>query len=128
MFGARSHKKSSIQLNNLISSAERQKEEKELEFLYAKFGAIGLETAYSAANTALMDELKLNELVEKFAIRPREILKLDVPKIEKGAKANLTLFHPKEEWVFSESDIKSKSRNSPFIGKKILFNIFTSLD
>lgn len=99
------------------------KEEKELEFLYAKFGAIGLETAYSAANTALMDELKLNELVEKFAIRPREILKLDVPKIEKGAKANLTLFHPKEEWVFSESDIKSKSRNSPFIGKKMVGKI-----
>jgi dihydroorotase len=106
---------------DFITSNHRpyNKEEKELEFLYAKFGAIGLETAFSTSNTILNKDLDINSLIEKFSIRTREILKLEVPKIEKGEVANLTLFHPKEEWTFSEKDIKSKSRNTPFIGKKM---------
>ena len=39
--------------------------------------------------------------------------------IEEGEKANITLFNPVKEWEVTNSDIKSKSRNTPFIGEKL---------
>jgi len=45
---------------------------------------------------------------------------LPAVKIAKGEKANLTIFSPTEEFVFTEKDIKSKSSNSPFVGNKFV--------
>ncbi|MBI4945814.1 MAG: dihydroorotase [Bacteroidetes bacterium] len=92
-------------------------ENKKVEFDYAAFGMIGLETCFALANT--YSNLKLNDLIKKFAIRPREIFGLPVPKIKEKEKANLTLFLPNKEWKFEEKDIHSKSKNTPFIGKKM---------
>ncbi|MFI5164228.1 MAG: dihydroorotase [Bacteroidia bacterium] len=92
-------------------------ENKKVEFDYAAFGMIGLETCFALANT--YSNLKLNELVKKFAIHPREILGLPVPKIKEKEKDNLTLFLPDKEWKLEEKNIRSKSRNTPFIGKKM---------
>ena len=36
--------------------------------------------------------------------------------MKEGNKANLTLFDPKLSWTFTEKDIRSKSRNTPFVG------------
>lgn len=89
-------------------------EEKVREFDHAAFGAIGLETAFAAANT--YSGLPLPQLISKLAIRPREILGIEVPIIASGNTANISIFDPKKKWTFSESDICSKSSNSPFIG------------
>jgi len=91
-------------------------ENKSREFDLAEFGAIGLETAYAVANT--FSGLKPEQLVEKFCIAPRSILNLDVPVIKTGNIANLTFFNPNTKWTFSQENIKSKSKNSPFIGNK----------
>ncbi len=96
------------------------KEEKDLEFLYAEFGAIGLETSFSVANSHLNKDLDLDTLVEKFAIKPREILNQTIPKIEKGEIANLTIFQPNKKWTFTEKNIFSKSRNTPFLNKELM--------
>ncbi|MFH1320846.1 MAG: dihydroorotase [Bacteroidota bacterium] len=93
-------------------------EMKKREFDNAAFGMIGMETAYALANTNLTGTLSLIQLVHKLAIRPREILNLSVPAIKEGEKANLTLFAPSKEWTFTEEDIRSKSKNTPFIGTK----------
>ncbi|HIN40639.1 MAG TPA: dihydroorotase [Flavobacteriales bacterium] len=93
-------------------------ENKAREFDLAEFGAIGLETAYAVANT--FSGLNPEQLVEKLCIAPRTILKLNVPVIKTGNKANLTFFDPKEKWTFSQKYIKSKSANSPFIGHKFV--------
>ncbi|MGY8989230.1 MAG: dihydroorotase, partial [Flavobacteriales bacterium] len=50
---------------------------------------------------------------------PRRIALKQKLKIEEGEKANITLFNPKVEWKVTNSDIKSKSRNTPFIGEKL---------
>ena len=92
-------------------------ETKKVEFDYAAFGMIGLETCFALANT--YSNLKLNDLVKKFAVNPRQILGLPVPKIKEKEKANLTFFLPNKEWKFEEKNIRSKSKNSPFIGKKM---------
>jgi len=91
-------------------------EAKNLEFPYAAFGAIGLETAFALSNTYLKGVLSTEQLVEKLAIAPRRILGMAVPEIAEGAAADLTVFHPEREWTFSEKDIFSKSKNTPFIG------------
>lgn len=93
-------------------------ENKQREFDHAAFGIIGLQTAYAVANTALKKVLTTEEIIRKISVNPRKILNIPVPVIEENQPANLTLFNPELEWVFKESEIKSRSKNTPFIGKK----------
>jgi dihydroorotase len=100
----------------IVSDHTPQDEEsKKLEFDQAAFGMLGLETAFAAINTS--GKLELAKLIAKFTTAPREILQLPQPQIAEGAKANLTLFDPKHEWRYEEKMIKSKSKNTPFIGR-----------
>ena len=92
-------------------------EGKDLEFPYAEFGAIGLETAFPMVNQFLHKKLTVNQLVEKFALNARRILGLKIPRIREGVAANLTLFNPNTEWLFTEKDIFSKSKNTPLVGQ-----------
>ena len=91
-------------------------ETKNLEFPFADFGAIGLETAFGLSWIHLHNTLTINDLVEKLAIAPRKILNLPVPDLMHGAQANLTIFDPEKAWTFSKNDIFSKSKNTPFTG------------
>jgi dihydroorotase len=91
-------------------------EEKEMEFIYAPNGIVGLETALGIAITHLVEKkhLTLSQLVEKFAVNPRKILNIPIPAIKEGEIANLTIFDPKAKWTVDISKFKSKSKNSPF--------------
>ncbi|MGF1670308.1 MAG: dihydroorotase [Balneolaceae bacterium] len=92
-------------------------DEKEVEFIYAPNGIIGLETAWPVTVKCLLKTGKLNleTLIAKLAVNPRKILKLEVPKIETGQKANLTIFNTDEKWIYTKKEIRSKSKNSPYI-------------
>ncbi|MBN1446644.1 MAG: dihydroorotase [Bacteroidetes bacterium] len=92
--------------------------EKEVEFVYAPFGIIGLETAVGLAVTELLQEnwLTLPQLIEKLSTNPRRILGLPELRIEEGMKANLTLLDLEAQWTVDVHRFKSKSRNSPFHG------------
>lgn len=96
-----------------------EEEAKKLEFTYAEFGIIGLETSFAVANMNLAKCLSLEQLIEKLTIAPRQLLEIEIPIIEEGNRANLTIFDPKHNWVYEEKNIKSKSKNSPFIGQKL---------
>ena len=39
--------------------------------------------------------------------------------MKKGEVANITLFDPELEWEVRKKDIKSKSKNTPFIGENL---------
>ncbi len=93
-----------------------EEEVKKLEFPQACFGAIGLETTYALLNTYLGDQCTQEEFVHWLSLNARAIFRLPTPRIETGELANCTLFHPKVKWTFTESDIRSKSRNSPYLG------------
>lgn len=93
---------------------------KKVEFESAAFGMINLQTAFSLSNMALNEMQNFVQIiVDKLAIQPRKILEVGVPLIQEGEKANFTIFDTKSEWNFSEKNILSKSKNSPFIGKKL---------
>ncbi|MFD3000597.1 dihydroorotase [Pontibacter toksunensis] len=94
-------------------------EAKRLEFDLADFGIINLETSFAVANTSLKDVLTTEQLVEKFASGPRQVLRLPEPLITEGEVANLTLFNPNIAWTPTEAATKSKSKNSPFLGQEL---------
>ena len=91
---------------------------KTLEFEYAKYGMIGLETTYGVLNTCL-EKVSQERLVEVLSTNPRRIFKKEIAGIRENEKAILTLFAPKQKWSVKETDLKSRSKNSPFIGKEL---------
>jgi dihydroorotase len=94
---------------------------KMVEFDYAPFGIIGLETSVSTCLTELYHKkaLSLPELVAKYTTGPAEVLGLDLGTLKPGMSADITIFDPDEEYVIDKNTFKSKSRNTPFDGIKV---------
>ncbi|PKL84096.1 MAG: dihydroorotase [Ignavibacteriae bacterium HGW-Ignavibacteriae-3] len=91
-------------------------EEKEMEFIYAPNGIIGLETQFGLVMSELVNKkhLSLSQAIEKLSINPRKILNLPVPEIKEGETANLTIIDPDLIWTVDIAKFKSKAKNSPF--------------
>ncbi len=96
-------------------------EEKEVEFIYAPNGIIGLETSWSITNKRLVQTNKLNlqQVVDKMVYKPREILNMEIPELKEGANAELTFFNTDEKWTFSPNQVRSKSKNSPYLDQEL---------
>ena len=95
-------------------------EEKQHDFVTAAWGASTLETAFSAAWTALQPAgAPLLRLVELLAKGPRRVLGLPVQPVEEGAEMDLTWFDPDAEWTPAASDFRSRSKFSPLLGRSL---------
>lgn len=105
----------------ITDHAPHSKEEKEKELAKAPNGIIGFETALSAEIMNLVDsgEMSYLDLVKVTSYNPAQLLHIDKGTIEVGKVADITIFDPNEEYVYTEDMIVSKSKNSPFIGKKL---------
>lgn len=93
-------------------------ESKNLEFDLAEFGIINLQT-FGSHLTSLSKHVDWSSLIEKVTSGPREVLNVEIPKVEEGVKANLTLFDPDKTWMLDEKSNLSKSKNSPWFGKEL---------
>ncbi len=97
-------------------------EEKMVEFDRAPNGIIGLQTAVPLALDRLVktDRISLKRMVDAFSCAPARLLGLtDKGKIAPGVEADLTLFSLRKETRLTAGDIKSLSKNTPFLGMKL---------
>jgi dihydroorotase len=89
-------------------------EYKKIEFDYAKDGTIGLESAFGALNSLFSTKKTIQLLTkgkERFGVA-NSIIKI-------GSLAQLSLFNPTKSYVFESKHIRSKSKNSLFVGTKL---------
>jgi len=93
--------------------------DKALEFDQAANGIIGLQTAVPVT-LKLVHEGIVSPMrwVESLTIQPAKLLNLPYGTLKVGADADITLLHPDREWTFTEDQVASKSRNSPFLDWK----------
>jgi dihydroorotase len=89
-----------------------------VEFDYAPFGIIGLETAVPICLTELYHKgiLSLSELISKFTVGPAEVLNLESGTLTEGFAADITILNVDIEHKIDKNEFKSKSRNTPFHG------------
>ena len=105
----------------ITDHAPHAEEEKNKGLKEAPNGIIGFETALSAEIMNLIDtgDLDYLDLVRLTSYQPAQLLKIDRGSIEVGKVADITIFDPNEEYTYTKEMIVSKSKNSPFIGKKL---------
>jgi len=99
--------------------APHARDEKRVEFQQAANGMIGFETAFSLTVTNLVETgvLTPSQLVERMSCRPAELLRVAGGLIAEGLPADITVADPNAVIVYTEKDIHSKSKNSPFLNK-----------
>ncbi|SMP08172.1 dihydroorotase [Desulfurobacterium pacificum] len=101
--------------------APHTEDEKMVEFCAAPFGIIGLQTMLPLTlELVRKGYLTLSQMVERLSTTPAKIIKRsDIGALKLGARANVTVFDPDEEYVFIREMVRSKSFNSPFLGWKL---------
>ncbi len=94
---------------------------KEREFDDAPNGIIGLETALGLAITELVESglLTLPELVARMTTLPARIFNLPGGTLAVGSPADVVVFDPAIEWEVRPEQFFSKSRNTPFGGRRL---------
>lgn len=103
-------------------------EDKRLPFAEAAPGAVGLQTLLPAA-LALHHEdgLELLQILRPLTSGPAELLGLAAGRLAEGAPADLILFDPDTPVVVDAGTLRSKSRNSPFDGRRLQGKVLLTL-
>jgi dihydroorotase len=95
---------------------------KDVEFDRAPFGIIGFETAISLALSELVHtkHISLMRMVELFTTGPARVLGRNGKGglLAEGSPADITIFSTEREWTYRAAESPSRSRNSPFDGRK----------
>jgi dihydroorotase len=101
--------------------APHARHEKEVPFEEAPFGVTGLETAFAALYTHLVQPglLPLPTLLVRMSAGPARAYGLEPPRIEVGARANLVLLDTEATWRVGEDGFRSRSANSWLLGETL---------
>ena len=106
----------------ITDHAPHSEEEKQKDLSQAPNGIIGFETALAATITNLVDKKHITylDLVRLMSYTPAKLLGLkEKGQIKQGYDADLTIFDPNTQYIYEKESIVSKSKNTPFIGKKL---------
>ncbi|MCK5148751.1 dihydroorotase [bacterium] len=98
--------------------APHHADDKDNDYHSAAFGVIGLETAVGVILDRLVHggHLKLEAMIQCFAVAPRKIFRLPEVKITEGETANITILDMDKKWTVKGADFASLSFNTPFEG------------
>ncbi|MEX1079162.1 MAG: dihydroorotase [Homoserinimonas sp.] len=98
-------------------------EAKECEWSAAAFGMVGLESALSVAQAAVVDtgHIAWTDVARVLSQAPASIGRVAgyADGIVAGAPANLTLYDPTEARDFSAAMLRGRSVNTPFVGRTL---------
>ncbi|WP_179319742.1 dihydroorotase [Winogradskyella helgolandensis] len=89
-------------------------EHKKIEFDFAKYGTIGLESTFGALRNIFTTKKAINLLT-----KGKSRFNIVESAINEGEIADLTLFNPDKTYEFSTEFISSRSKNSMFLGSKL---------
>ncbi len=108
--------------------APHARHEKEVPFEQAPMGTTGLETAFAALHTELVQPgtLSLGLLVERMSAGAA-LFDLPTPQIAVGEQANLTLLDLRAEWVAGENGWESRSENCCFAGRRLTGRVLMTI-
>jgi dihydroorotase len=95
---------------------------KDLEFVRAKEGSIGLEASFGI----LLNYFPLVKVIS-FLTRGKKAFKIKDSGFELGETADFTLFSPKGSSTLEKSDLHSTSKNCLFLGSTIKGKVYGSL-
>ena len=98
-------------------------EYKKLEFENAAAGSLGLESCFGVLNKVFPLDKVLS-----FLTRGVKCFNIPTPSIAVGATADLTLFNPEISYRYSEDDLKSTSKNSPYLGSELQGKVLGSFN
>jgi dihydroorotase len=109
----------------------QNKDAKICEFEYAGYGALGLEAAFGILNNNVLNQ---DQILDAICYNPRRIFGLS-SVIEKGSKADITLFETTSKSTFQKDDLRSKCENCPYLGlptqgsvKAVILNNITNIN
>ena len=105
-------------------------EDKEVDFQSAPFGIIGLETSLGLTVTELVRPgiISWETLVDKMSASQAKIARIPHKgALKEGYDADITIIDPDEEWEVTREDTVSKSKNSPFFGRKLFGRVKTTI-
>lgn len=103
-------------------------EVKRQPFAEASNGAIGLETLLAAALRLVhSDDVPLLTVLKAMTSRPAEVLGLEAGRIAKGAPADLILVDLDYPWQVSETELRSRSRNTSFEGARLAGKVMRTI-
>jgi dihydroorotase len=109
--------------------APHAQEEKELEFGLAAFGIVGLECAVGLYAKALIQTELMDwpGLIERMTLGPARAIGRPLGTLAAGAAADVTLIDPKARWTVDVGKFRSRSRNCPYDGWKLVGRPVTTI-
>jgi dihydroorotase len=109
--------------------APHARHEKDVPFEAAPFGVTGLETAFAALHTHLVEPglIRLERLIERMSSGPSAIYGLSAPRIAAGEQANLVLLDVRASRRVEEHGFRSRSANSWLLGERLTGKVTLTL-
>ena len=102
--------------------------EKDCEFAAASPGMIGVETALPAmlelVRRGILTPLRL---IEAMSTGPVKITRLEGGSLVVGARADVTVIDPEARWTVTKDALRSKSHNTPHLGREVVGRVRLTL-
>jgi dihydroorotase len=82
---------------------------------------IGFETAVSMVIMELINKQKMSwlDVISKMTVNPAKIIGVGTGGMRLGTVANITMIGPDKRWKVTEDSIRSRSKNTPLLGKEL---------